>query len=72
MVILIFGKKIAPNNPIPPTVFAAHHSNFAQTLEDKLEKSFRSRIFEFASQIFFRIAKRQKLKYHKESTLNGD
>ena len=53
MVILIFGKKIAPNNPIPPTVFAAHHSNFAQTFEEKLEKSCRSQIFEFATQKIF-------------------
>ena len=34
-------------NPTPPTVFAAHTSNFAQTLRTKLQRASRSRIFDF-------------------------
>ena len=34
-------------NSTPPTVFAAHSSNFAQTLTTKLQRAFRSRNFDF-------------------------
>ena len=40
-------------NPTPPTVFAAHPSNFAQTLTTKLQRASSSWIFEFAFQNFF-------------------
>ena len=43
----------------PVLVFAAHPSNFAQTLTTKLQRSSRSRIFEFATQIFFITTQRQ-------------
>ena len=33
--------------PTPPTVFAAHSSNFAQTLRTELQRASRSRIFDF-------------------------
>ena len=53
-----FGNSAFLKNPLPlkvttPTVFAAHPSNFAQTLTTKFERSSRSPIFQFASQFFF-------------------
>ena len=48
-----FEKHVTLKNPTPPTVFAAHPSNFAQTLTTKLRRAFRIRIFDFPSQFFF-------------------
>ena len=46
-IVLLLKKTVTLKNPTPPTVFAAHSSNFAQTLTTKLKRSFRSRIFDF-------------------------
>ena len=43
----IFEKPVTLKNPTPPIVFAAHPSNFAQTLTTKSPRSSRSRIFNF-------------------------
>ena len=41
-------KKGFIKNPTLPTVFAAHSSNFAQSLTTKLQRASRSRIFDFS------------------------
>ena len=48
----ILEKPFTLKNPTPPTVFAAHPSNYAQILTTKLQRASRSRIFEFAFQFF--------------------
>ena len=62
-----FEKPVTLKNLTPPTVFSAHPSNFARTLTTKLQRASRSRIFEFASQIFFRTAQSQN--FIEKSTL---
>ena len=36
LAIVLFKKTVTLKNPTPPTVFAAHPSNFAQTLTTKI------------------------------------
>ena len=59
IIVLFFKKTVNLNNPTPPTVFAAHPSNFAQTLTTKLQRASWSRIFEYVSQIFLRTTESQ-------------
>ena len=56
-IMLFFEKPVTRKNPTPLSVFAAHPSNFEQTLTTKLPRASRSRIFEFASQIFLQRPK---------------
>ena len=66
-IVLFWKKNVTLKNLTPPTIFAAHPSNLSGILTTKLLRSSRSRILEFAPQIFFRTAQSQN--FIEKSTL---